>query len=253
MKMRALLVDDESPARKELRYLLKSFNDVQIVGEAENAIEAMELINNVDYSIIFLDINMPGINGIDLARQLSERPDPPAVIFTTAHEEYAFEAFNVHAFDYLLKPIRLKRLEEALKTVRERKKLISAAQGKEIHQKNDSADMRPLEVVPGEHNSKTILIRPEEILYISTDKDNVYIKTETKSYLTRYTLRELEARLDSRSFFRTHRCYLVNIKKMRELIPYFNGTYTVVIGDKEKIEIPVSRTQARKLKEILGI
>jgi len=253
MKMRALLVDDESPARKELRYLLQSFKDIQIVGEAENAIEAMELINNVGYSVIFLDINMPGINGIDLAKQLSQRPDPPAVIFTTAHEEYAFEAFNVHAYDYLLKPIRLKRLEEALKTVRERKKLICAPQGKETPHKNDPADMRPLEVVPVEHNSKTILIRPGEILYISTDKDNVYIKTDTKSYLTRYTLRELEARLDSRSFFRTHRCYLVNIKKMRELIPYFNGTYTVVIEDKEKSEIPVSRTQARKLKEILGI
>lgn len=253
MKMRALLVDDESPARKELRYLLQSFKDIQIVGEAENAIEAMELINNVGYSVIFLDINMPGINGIDLAKQLSQRPDPPAVIFTTAHEEYAFEAFNVHAYDYLLKPIRLKRLEEALKTVRERKKLICAPQGKETPHKNDPADMRPLEVVPVEHNSKTILIRPGEILYISTDKDNVYIKTDTKSYLTRYTLRELEARLDSRSFFRTHRCYLVNIKKMRELIPYFNGTYTVVIEDKDKSEIPVSRTQARKLKEILGI
>jgi two-component system LytT family response regulator len=89
MKMRALLVDDESPARKELRYLLQTFDDVQIVGEAENALEAMELIDNVRYSVIFLDINMPGLNGIELAAKLSMRPDPPAVIFTTAHEEYA--------------------------------------------------------------------------------------------------------------------------------------------------------------------
>ncbi|NLI93411.1 MAG: response regulator transcription factor [Peptococcaceae bacterium] len=253
MKMRALLVDDESPARKELRYLLQSFDDVQIVGEAENAPEAMELIENVRYSVIFLDINMPGLNGIDLARKLSLRPDPPAVIFTTAHEEYAFDAFSVHAYDYLLKPIHPKRMEEALQTVRERKKINCATAQPRTTPVKEETDMRPLEVIPAEQNGKTILIRPEEIIYISTDKDNVYVKTENESYLTRFTLRELESRLDPRTFFRTHRCYLVNIRKMRELIPYFNGTYTVVVQDKEKSEVPVSRTQARRLKEILGI
>lgn len=252
MKMRALLVDDESPARKELRYLLQSFEDVQIVGEAENALEAMELIENVKYSVIFLDINMPGFNGIDLAKRLALKPDPPAIIFTTAHEEYAFDAFNVHAYDYLLKPINPKRLEEALRTVRERKKMNCPTEPKTAP-KEETSDLRPLEVIPAEQNSKTILIRPEEIIFISTDKDNVLIKTETESYFTRYTLKDLESRLDPKTFFRTHRCYLVNIRKMRELIPYFNGTYTVVVQDKEKSEVPVSRTQARKLKEILGI
>lgn len=271
MKIKALLVDDESPARKELRYLLKSVEDVQIVGEAENALEAMELIDNVDYSVIFLDINMPGLNGIELARKLSNSPDPPAVIFTTAHEEFAFDAFSVHAYDYLLKPIHPKRLDEALNTVRKRLKPVSQSpqtaqaptspvsspiavpENKTEPEKEDVNELRPLEVIAAEYNGKTILIRPEEIVYISTDKDNVYVKTEGEFLLTRYTLRELESRLDSRTFFRTHRCYLVNIKKMRELIPYFNGTYTVVVQDKEKSEVPVSRTQARKLKEILGI
>lgn len=271
MKIKALLVDDESPARKELRYLLKPVEDVLIVGEAENALEAMELIENVDYSVIFLDINMPGLNGIELARKLSNSPDPPAVIFTTAHEEFAFDAFSVHAYDYLLKPIHPKRLDEALNTVRKRLKPVSQApkpvlgpippaqplpavpEHKAEPEKEDGNEMRPLEVIAAENNGKTILIRPEEIVYISTDKDNVYVKTEGEFLLTRYTLRELESRLDPKTFFRTHRCYLVNIKKMRELIPYFNGTYTVVVQDKEKSEVPVSRTQARKLKDILGI
>lgn len=253
MKLRALIVDDESPARKELRYLLQSFDDVQIVGEAANAVEALELINNVRYSVIFLDIDMPGLNGIDLARQLMDKTDSPAVIFTTAHEEYAFEAFNVHAFDYLLKPITAKRLEEALKTVRERKKLNCPQPPKSAGKTKPASVLRPLEVVPAEENGKTILVRPEEIIYITTDKDSVFIKTESKSYLTRFTLRELESRLNQKMFFRSHRCYLVNIQKMRELIPYFNGTYTVVVEDKERSEVPVSRTQARKLKEILGI
>jgi DNA-binding LytR/AlgR family response regulator len=252
MKLRALLIDDESPARKELRFLLKSFDDVQIVGEAENALEAMELIENVRYSVIFLDINMPGMNGIELARKLAQKPDPPAVIFTTAHEEYAFDAFNVHAYDYLLKPIHPKRMEEALRTVRERKKMSCPAHPRLTPAKKEP-DRQLLDVIPAEHNGQTILIRPEEIIYISTDKDNVYIKTEKEAYLTRHTLKELESRLDAKTFFRTHRCYLVNIHKMRALIPYFNGAYTVVVQDNEKSEVPVSRTQARKLKEMLGI
>ncbi len=252
MKLRALLVDDESPARKELRFLLQSFDDVQIVGEAENALEAMELIENVRYSVIFLDINMPGMNGIELARNLSQKPDPPAVIFTTAHEEYAFDAFNVHAYDYLLKPIHPKRMEEALQTVRERKKMSCPSQPRTTPAKKEP-DCQLLEVIPAEQNGQTILIRPEEIIYISTDKDNVYIKTERESYLTRHTLRELESRLDAKTFFRTHRCYLVNIHKMRAIIPYFNGAYTVVVQDNEKSEVPVSRTQAKKLKKILGL
>jgi len=252
MKMRALIIDDESPARKELRFLLQAFDDVQVVGEAENALEAMELIENVPYTVIFLDINMPGINGIELAKKLASKENAPAVIFTTAYEEYAFEAFNVHAYDYLLKPINPKRLEEAIQTVRERKKINYPAQPKAAPQ-DEYSDLRPLEVIPAEQNGKTILIRPEEIVFISTDKDNVFVKTETHSYLTRFTLKELEARLDPKTFFRTHRCYLVNLRKMRELIPYFNGTYTVVVQDKEKTEVPVSRTQARKLKDLLGI
>ncbi|KLU59450.1 transcriptional regulatory protein YehT [Peptococcaceae bacterium CEB3] len=252
MKLRALIVDDESPARKELRYLLQAFEDVQIVGEAANAIEALELIHNVEYSVIFLDIDMPGINGIEMAHQLRDQPNSPAVIFTTAHEEYAFDAFSVHALDYLLKPISPKRLDEALEKVREKEK--TAVASHQTVPKNESGSpAKPLEVIPVDQRGKTILLRPDEIVYIYTDKDNVCVKTHKESYLTRFTLRDLESRLNPNQFFRSHRCYLVNIQRMRELIPYFNGTYTVVVDDAERSEIPVSRTQSRKLKEILGL
>lgn len=288
MKLRALLVDDESPARKELRYLLQPFPEVQIVGEAENALEALELINNVEYSVVFLDIDMPGLQGIDLAKQLRDRGNTPAIIFTTAHEEFAVEAFSVNALDYLLKPINPKRLEQSLQKVIARHSAISTQRqtnssttgsGSGSGSDPDSglnsdsgsiptvdfiptqntgptqtaAPVRSLEVIPVEQRGKTILLRPEEIIYIYTDKDNVFVKTQKESYLTRFTLRDLESRLSSNLFFRSHRCYLVNIKRMRELIPYFNGTYTVVVDDHEKSEVPVSRTQARKLKEILGL
>lgn len=117
----------------------------------------------------------------------------------------------------------------------------------------ENGTARAMEVIPVEQRGKTILLRPEEIIYIYTDKDNVFAKTQKESYLTRFTLRDLEARLNPNLFFRTHRCYLVNIKRMRELVPYFNGTYSVVVDDHERSEVPVSRTQSRKLKEILGL
>jgi len=252
LKLRALLVDDESPARKELRYLLQPFSEIQIVGEAENALEALELINNLEYSVVFLDIDMPGMQGIELAKKLREKGNSPAVIFTTAHEEFAVEAFSVNALDYLLKPINPERLEQSLQKVIAYQASLSTSP-LESHSPPTAAPVRPLEVIPVEQRGKTILLRPEEIIYIYTDKDNVFVKTQKESYLARFTLRELESRLSSSLFFRTHRCYLVNIKRMRELIPYFNGIYTVVVDDQERSEVPVSRTQARKLKEILGL
>ncbi|ACL22413.1 LytTR family two component transcriptional regulator /response regulator receiver protein [Desulfitobacterium sp. LBE] len=268
MKLRALLVDDESPARKELRYLLQDYTDLQVIGEAANAIEALELINNLEYSVVFLDIDMPGLKGIDLARQLKEKESSPAIIFITAHEEFAVDAFCVNALDYLLKPINPKRLDQAIKklfiqhgagtppaspSLSEPDEPTTATDTPLPKQPPENSTIRPLEVIPVEQRGKTILLRPEEIVYIYTDKDNVFAKTQKESYLTRFTLRELEARLNPNLFFRTHRCYLVNIKRMRELIPYFNGTYSIVVDDHERSEVPVSRTQSRKLKEILGL
>ncbi|AHF07996.1 LytR/AlgR family response regulator transcription factor [Desulfitobacterium metallireducens] len=257
MKLRALIVDDESPARKELRYLLKPFSEIQIVGEADNALEALELISNLEYSVVFLDIDMPGLQGIELAKQLQERGNSPAIIFITAHEEFAVEAFSVNAFDYLLKPINPKRLEQSLLKIIAFYASLTSHESPPVELSPNvlptATSVRPLEVIPVEHRGKTILLRPEEIIYFYTDKDNVFAKIQKESYLARFTLRELESRLNSNLFFRTHRCYLVNIQRMRELIPYFNGTYTVVVDDHGKSEIPVSRTQARKLKEILGL
>jgi len=266
LKLRALLVDDESPARKELRYLLQDYTELQVIGEAANAIEALELINNLEYSVVFLDIDMPGLKGIDLARQLKEKENSPAIIFITAHEEFAVDAFCVNALDYLLKPINPKRLDQAIKKLFIQHGTANTSVSSPPsdpdepstnnhppkHLQENSAT-RPLEVIPVEQRGKTILLRPEEIIYIYTDKDNVFAKTQKESYLTRFTLRELEARLNPNMFFRTHRCYLVNIKRMRELIPYFNGTYSIVVDDHERSEVPVSRTQSRKLKEILGL
>jgi two-component system LytT family response regulator len=254
LTLRTLLVDDESLARKELRSLLQPFKDIKVIGEAAHTQEALELIDNLDYAVIFLDIDNPGLNGIDLARQLQEKSDPPSVIFTTVHKDYAFAAFEVNAVDYLLKPIESQRLEQAIAKVRKWRGGQADSDSKSsTKNKIPATQTKPLEVVPVELRGKTILLRQEEIIYIYTDKDNVYVKTHKESYLTRFTLRDLELRFNSNHFFRSHRCYLVNIQRMRELIPYFNGTYAVVVDDYERSEIPVSRMQSRKLKELLGL
>ncbi|GAB6154894.1 LytTR family transcriptional regulator DNA-binding domain-containing protein [Desulfosporosinus burensis] len=254
MKLRVLLVDDDGSTRQELRYLLQPF-DVQIVGEATNALEALELIYNLDYSLIFLDILMPGLNGIDLAHLLREKSDALTIIFTTAHEEYAF-VFALNGLDYLLKPIHPKRLEETLINVRQMKGNLTGPKSKPLPPlKSDviTPPIKPLEVVPVELRGKIILLHQNDIIFIYTDKDKVFIKTQKDSYLTRFTLRELEERLNSALFFRSHRCYLVNTQHMRELFPYFNGTYTIVVDDHERSEIPVSRPKSRILKEMLGL
>lgn len=255
MKLRALLIDDERTAREELRCLLQPFEDIEVVGEATNALEALELICNLDYSVIFLGLIMPSLNLIDLAHLLREKSNSPAIIFTTANEEYGF-AFAVNSLDYLLKPIHPIRLEEALTKVRQSKGILTGPKSNPLLPvRSEVIEPSPkhLEVVPVEQKGKIILLHQNDIVFIYTDKDNVYIKTQKDSYLTRFTLRELELRLSSTVFFRSHRCYLVNISRMRELIPYFNGTHTIVVDDHEGSQIPMSRTKSRILKEMLGL
>lgn len=245
MKLRALLIDDDYTARQELCQLLRSFEDVQVVGEAGNASEALALTNHLDASLIFLDPAMPGLEGSDLTHLQQDKGSSPIIILTAAYEEYAF-AFAVNALDYFVKPINPERLAEALEKVRQWKGALAQDKPLPLHSKQP-------EVIPVEQKGKIIILHQEDIIFVYTDKDNVYIKTQTDSYLTRFTLRELEVRLNPDLFFRSHRCYLVNTQRMKELIPYLNGTYTIIMDDDEQSQIPMSRTKSRVLKEMLGL
>lgn len=265
MKLKALIVDDEYPARKELRFLLQQYENIEVVGEAANAKEAFTLIKALDYSVLFLDIEMPGMTGMELGQRIRELPDPPKVIFVSAYDEYAVKAFDVEAVDYLLKPIDEKRLERAIAKVT---KLLQpqtaspAATGgtdgtageapEPVRTEKTDAPIK-IDRIPAEKQGKTILINESDIIYAFTEQDYVYIKTYSDKLFTRFTLKELEARLGTSIFFRTHRCYIVNLHKVKEIVPFFNGTYTLLVEDAEKSEVPVSRAQAKKLKKILGM
>ncbi|RDV83256.1 LytR/AlgR family response regulator transcription factor [Ammonifex thiophilus] len=250
MKLRALIVDDEYPARQELRYALSRIDNVEVVGEATNAQEALMLIKALDYSVLFLDIAMPGMNGLELGSIIQELPRPPYVIYVTAYDEYAVKAFDVNAVDYILKPIDEKRLRKAIAKVM---RLMQGSNGEVAA----TAEPRPeplarIDRIPAEKNGKTVLVAEGDIVFAFTEGDAVYLKTYGDKFLTRFTLKELEARLNPNIFFRTHRCFIVNLHKVKEIIPYFNGTYSLVVDDKEKSEVPLSRAQAKKLRRILG-
>jgi len=251
MKIRTLIVDDEYPARQELRYLLGEIPEIEVVGEAATASEALALIRAVDYSLLFLDIEMPGLSGLELAKEINALPRPPYIVFVTAYDEYALKAFEVNAVDYLLKPIEAKRLKKAIDKV---KKLI---QENGLNRGEEKiAPMREggkLDRIPAEKGGKTVLIGEQDIIFAFTEQDYVYLKTFQDKYFTRFTLKELEARLNPTVFFRCHRCFIVNLQKVREIVPFFNGTYTLVVDDKDKSEVPVSRAQAKKLRKILGL
>ncbi len=254
MKLKALIVDDEYPARQELRYALGSFENIEIVGEATNAQEALALIKALDYQILFLDIFMPGMTGLALGAAIQELPQQPHIIFITAYDEYGVQAFEVNAVDYLLKPVEHSRLKKAID------KVVKLTQ--ESTAKNHALMQNPIEAplqeqikidrIPAEKQGKTVLVPESDIFFAFTEHDYIYLKTYADKLFTRFTLKELEARLDPKIFFRTHRCYLVNLHRVKEIAPFFNGTYNLVLEDKENSEVPVSRAQAKKLRKILG-
>lgn len=277
MKLKALIVDDEYPARKELRFLLNKFDNIEVVGEATNAQEALTLIHALDYSILFLDIEMPGMNGLEVGARVQEMPKPPHVVFVTAYDEYAVRAFEVNAVDYILKPFDEKRLTQTIRKIEKINQQQKQQQLELQHEeqqpsgiaaeqpRQESSSGSPdsingviknqikIDRIPAEKQGKTILVNESDIIFAFTEQDYVYIKTITDKLFTRFTLKELESRLNPALFFRTHRCYLVNLHKVKEIIPFFNGTYTLIVEDNDKSEVPVSRAQAKKLRKILGM
>lgn len=250
--MKALIVDDEYPAREQLRQLLQNFEDVEVIGEAVNAREAWHLAKAINYSVVFLDINMPGLNGLELARQLKQMDGPPQVIFTTAHDNFALQAFDLDAADYLLKPFDEERLGKALA----RASRLAKAHGLAAPVSSAATSgggAGELGRIPVENRGKMMLVDETDIVYACSEDAYVFVKLYKEKVLTRYTLKELEERLRGRNFFRAHRQYLVNLKKVGEIVPYFKGSFALVMEDADRTEVPVSRAQAKALRRVLGL
>lgn len=244
MRARALIVDDEAPARAELRYLLQEFDHVQVVGEATNGEEALLLLRSLSYDLVLLDIRMPGGTGLEVAAALREQPHPPKVIFTTAYPDHAVEAFDLEAVDYLVKPFDADRLGRALDRA-----LSNAVDDAPLP---PSPGTEPLVRIPVQRDGRTVLVDRTAIVYASAVRGYSYLKLADERLLVSLSLNELERRLRGH-FFRTHRSYLVNLDHVRELVPDFKGALVLVMNDRQRSRVEVSRRQARELRRRLGM
>jgi two-component system LytT family response regulator/two-component system response regulator LytT len=257
MPMKAIVVDDEQLAREELCYMLEQLGGIEILAQAGNGLEAVACVERLKPDVLFLDVQMPGLSGFEVAHRLIQLGRSPSIIFVTAFDRHAIEAFEVNAVDYLLKPIDAARLAQAVDRARRR----LAPQG-DLPLNDQIA--RVVQLV-AEHQSKRervavkvgerfLLVQADEIIYASLTDDSINIVTSQLSGTSNFrTLDELQARLDPGTFWRVHRSHLVNINKVKEILPWFSRNYILRMKDAKATEIPVSRAQTKRLRDYLRL
>jgi two-component system LytT family response regulator/two-component system response regulator LytT len=250
----AVVADDEEFARDELCFQLGKIEGVEIVGQAVDGVQALDDIARLGPDVAFLDVQMPGLTGFEVARRLLERGTEMAVVFVTAFDHRAIEAFEVNAVDYVLKPVDPVRLEQAVQRVRRRRagqplgdqleRLVRMMSGHKDRRNQVAVKMA----------DRIALVQADDIIYASLAEDSISIVTGQVSGTSNYrTLDELQARLDPEVFWRVHRSHLVNINKIKEIVPWFSRNYILRMKDAKATEIPVSRTQTRRLREYLKL
>lgn len=246
--MKAFIVEDEPLARDELKYLLKRSRQVEVVGEAEGIEDAMRDIYHLKPDLVFLDIELAEGNGLQLAKQLAELDPAPSLIFATAYDEFALQAFELYAFDYLLKPYNENRIRQTLD------KLMKLRKNREDGSRTAPPASRTAVEQTGklavEIDDRIVLIDRDTILFIGLIEGKTIIKTEENEYKIGDPLIVLERKLDNRSFLRVHRGFIVNVIHISEIQPWFNSTYNLIMSDGSNI--PVSRTYVKELKQLIG-
>ncbi|CAH0282052.1 Sensory transduction protein LytR [Peribacillus sp. Bi96] len=245
--MKAFIVEDEPLARDELKYLLKRSRQVEVVGEAEGIEDAMSDIPRLKPDLVFLDIELAEGNGLQLAKQLAELDPAPALIFATAYDEFALQAFELYAFDYLLKPFDEKRIRQTLDKLVKLRKIGEDESRTKSPLRTSAEQTGKLAVLI---DDRIVLIDRDTILFIGLIEGKTIIKTEENEYKMGDPLIVLEKKLDNRSFLRVHRGFIVNVTHISEIQPWFNSTYNLIMSDGSNI--PVSRTYVKELKQLIG-
>jgi two-component system response regulator LytT len=280
MTLKALIVDDEQLARDELQYLLSSIDDVEVVAQGKNGIEAIALVPRLEPDVVFLDVQMPGLDGFAVLRKLLEKTGPetlPQIIFATAFDKYAVRAFEVNAVDYLLKPFDRVRLEQALARVRARLQaptqnshdtpaaprtpalsreqvdsLIRLIEQQSRGTSNNGRGSSSKIVVQA--GTRMLLVDQKELCFAAIDEGVISVSTPTVEGQSKCrTLEELLELLDPQIFWRAHRSYVVNINHIKEVVPWFKSSYQLRMNDRKNTEIPVSRAQTRRLRELFKL
>jgi DNA-binding LytR/AlgR family response regulator len=244
--IRSVVVDDEPLARARLRAFLGAIDDVELVGEAANGIEALRVIQETEPDLVLLDVQMPGMGGFEL---LSALKRPPHVIFATAYDEYAIRAFEVEAVDYLLKPVSQARVTEAVGRVRTRIEQGTSPDAlKLILRRLERTNRVPVQQIPVQSGRRIVVLPAESIFWFDVEYRLVYAHVDGRAYMTNYTLKEIEERVDPATFFRAHKSAIVNLTRVREIVPWFGGRYKLVMRDTAGSEVALSRSQSRILR-----
>jgi len=251
--IRVIIVDDEQPAIEELSYILSKYDEIDVVGKYNDAIQALEDIKICQPDVVFLDISMPEIDGFMLAQQIIKLNSNINIIFATAYNEYAVKAFEINAVDYILKPLEDERLNITISKIKDRVNNDVKQKNKNIEKVIDgSTNKLKVKKIPVWKGERIVLIDPNGILYCNVENSDTYIVTDNQSYHTTDTLCKLEKTLEYYNFFRCHRSYLINLEKIDEIIPWFNKTYAVKLNNCEK-EIPISRRQSSQFKKLFNL
>jgi two-component system, LytTR family, response regulator len=263
MALSVIIVDDEQLARDELSYLLRDIEDIDVIGQGKNGLEAVNLIKENSPDLVFLDVQMPGLDGFGVIKKLLEKKVPlPAIVFTTAFDQYAVKAFEVNALDYVLKPYDRKRIVQAVEKAR---KALADAREPEVVLSDNSIKLDSLMRLLEQQKSQTnkILLKANNRLFLVDQKDICFASIEDgvitvvaqnmEGQSNCRTLEELMSSLDSNLFWRAHRSFLVNINRIKEVVPWFKSSYQIRMDDRKQTEIPVSRAQTRRLRELFGL
>lgn len=247
--IRTLIVDDEKPARERLFSFLRGMKDIEVIGQAKNGVEAIRFIEEQSPDLVFLDVQMPGTDGFGVLKAVNK---PFHVIFATAYDEYAIRAFEVQATDYLLKPISRSRLEEAVRRVKERmQKDAPEPDPSQLLKLLESREKHYVEQLPVHKGRQILILSVEEIFWFEVEYRLVYAHTATDRYMTNFTLKELEERLDPKMFRRAHKSRLVNMKQVKAIVPWFGGRFKLIMRNQASSEVELSRAQARALRREL--
>jgi two-component system LytT family response regulator/two-component system response regulator LytT len=251
----AIVVDDEKLASDELSYQLKQFEDVDVIATASNGLEAIKLIEDLEPDLVFMDVQMPGLDGMGVIRRLKEKGIPlPYFVMATAYDQYAVEAFRLEALDYLLKPVEKERLEIAVD--RARRIVAEKAKAQPAEAPIPASQKSPLQrsKLMVRSAQRNFIIDAQDIVYATIDDGLITVVATNLEGQSNYrTIEELQSNLDPDMFWRVHRSYLVNVNRIKEVIPWFKSSFQLKMDDKKQTEIPVSRVQTKRLRALFKL
>ncbi len=256
MSLSVIIVDDEQLARDELSFLLRDIEDLDVIGHGKNGVEAVSLIKETSPDLVFLDVQMPGLDGFAVIKKLLEKKIPlPNIVFCTAFDQYAVKAFEVSALDYMLKPFDKKRVFQAVEKARKTQESDAAPSEKLDTLVKLLEQQKPQTTkVLLKANSRLFLVDQKEICFASIEDGVITVVAQSMEGQSNCrTLEELLTSLDTNLFWRAHRSYLVNINRIKEVVPWFKSSYQIRMDDKKQTEIPVSRAQTRRLRDLFGL